>query len=394
VLPPRSIAASAPALDRDVLRAIVQRSGPWPRTPEGLAALVADRLGRHPARWAAEPEDALLAALAARVDRLHLAMPAFGHPGYEATRLRSDTRVAWMEPARGRLDPGVSEVAEALDAGANAVLLTPLAGDCSALPAVASLCAARGALLAVDARASMAARVLDRGPAAWGDLCLVPVDAEGGPSPCPGAILLGDAGDSSGPAAGLRPRLLLRTVAAALRDEPRLRRLMPPPPRPSAAPGDPPRPPPGWAVAAAAARADQASARCTQRARHARTLDVHCSHLPAIQVPDAIAGHHAAGLAVPMLARNRDDVQRVLCELGVEAVTGLGAWLAPDGERRDRAQDVADRLLAVPLHPHYRPRDLDWLAERLRQATLRVNGDGSADPTEAVPYAAKAAGEA
>ncbi len=47
----------------------------------------------------------------------------------------------------------------------------------------------------------------------------------------------------------------------------------------------------------------------------------------------------------------------------------------------------------MPLHPFYRPRDLDWLAERLRQATLRANGDGAGDPTETVPYAAKAAGE-
>ncbi len=392
MLPPRSIAGHAPALDRDVLRAILQRSGPWPRDPAGLAARVGDLLGRQPARWVAEPEDALLAALAEGLPTLHLALPAFGPPGYDAARLPADARVHWMEPARGRLDPGPSEIAEALAAGANAVLLTPLAGDCSALPAARTLCADRGARLAVDARASMAARVLDGGPAAWGDVTLVPVDADGGPSPCSGAILLGDRDPVDAPRGSRQPRLLLRSLASSLRDEPRLRRLLPSPPaRP---PVDERRSsPPGWAFAAAAARAEQASQRCTQRARHARTLSVHCSHLPAIQVPPSVPGHHAAGLAVPLLARNRDEVAAELARMGVELVECGARLLAPEAEQGDRARDVADRLLALPLHPYYRPKDIDWLAERLRQATLRANGDGSADPTEAVDYAAKAAGE-
>jgi hypothetical protein len=391
VLPPRSIAAHAPALDRDVLRAMVAPNGPWARDPSSLARQVAVLLGRESARWVAEPEDALLAALAARAGSLHLAMPAFGHPGFEATRLRADTRVHWMNPAQDRLDPGPSQVAEALDAGANAVLLTPLAGDCSALPDVARLCEARGAVLAVDARASMAARVLDGGPAAWGDLCLVPVDAEGGPSPCPGAILLGEHDDRPTATGGPQPTLLLRTLKAAVRDEPHVRRFL----RPLSPPPGPPRlrAPSAWAVAAASARALQSAHRNTQRARHGRSLQIHCSHLPAVRVPPAAPGHQAAGIAVPMLARGRDGVIEVLKGLGLEPVEGLGAWLAPPEARDDRAQDVADGLLAVPLHPFYRPRDIDWLAECLRKATLRINGDGSADPTEAVDYAAKAAGE-
>lgn len=392
MLPPRSIAAHAPTLDREVLRAILAPGGPWARDAEALAAQLSDLLGRGPARWVAEPEDALLAALADRTDAPHLAMPAFGHPGYEGTRLRADARVQWMEPARGRFDPGVAEVAEALDAGANAVLLTPLAGDCSSLPAVAELCASRGALLGVDARASMPARVLDGGPAAWGDVCLVPVDLEGGPSACPGAVLLGDPGPTDGRTGGPQPRLLVRTLARALRDEPHLRRLVGASRRPHrAAPA--PVPPAGWALAAASARAAQASLRNTQRARHARAFQVHCSHLPAVRVPPPVAGHQAAGIAVPMLARGRDGVVACLHELGVETLPCPGAWLAPEGARGDRASELADSLFAVPLHPFYRPRDLDWITERLRQATLRVNGDGSADPTEAVDYAAKAAGE-
>ena len=367
-------------------------AGPWARRPEDLATQIAVLLARPPGRWVAEPEDALLAALAPPSAQLHVAMPAFGHPGYVGARLRDNTRIRWMEPARGRLDPGPSEVAEALDAGANAVLLAPLAGDCSVLPAAARLCGDRGARLGVDARACMAARVLDGGPAVWGDVCLVPVDAEGGPSPCPGAILLGPAGEGGSPIGGPQPALLLRTLAAALRDEPHLRRLVGPA-RIDPAAAAPSLPPAGWAVAAASARAMQSAHRNTQRARHARTLRVHCSHLPAVRVCSPVAGHQATGLAVPMLARGRDEIAVLLSRLGVEPVAGLGAWLAPAEERGERACDVAEQLLAVPLHPFYRPRDIDWLAERLRRSTLRVNGDGSGDPTEAVPYAARAAGE-
>lgn len=392
MLPPRSIAAHAPALDRQVLRAIANPGGPWSRRPQDLAQQVAALLGRPPGRWVGDPESALLAVLGGPVPRLHLAMPTLGRAAYARITRLTDAQIHWMEPARGRLDPGPSEVAEALAAGVHAVLLAPLAGDCSALPEAARLCADRGARLALDARASMAARVLDGGPAVWGDVCLVPVDAEGGPSPCAGAILLGEAPGDPAPAGGLQPALFLRTLAAALRDEPHLRRLLAPTTR-QTPPPEAQRPPPAWAVAAASVRATQAQQRNAQRARHARTLGVHCAHLPAVRVPPGLAAHQSTGLAVPLLAQGRDEIVRALRALGLEPVLDLAAWLAPPESRGERAQSVANELLALPLHPFYRPRDIDWLAERLRQATLRVNGDGRDDPTEAVPYAAAAAGE-
>ncbi len=393
VLPPRSIAAFAPSLDRAVLRAVLSAGGPWARSSEALASRLSELLERSPARWVAEPEDALLAALADRVEGpLVLALPAYGHPGFEAGRLRPDTRLLWMEPAVGRTDPGPSEIAAALDQGANAVVLTPIAGDLQALPEAEQLCARRGAVLALDARNSMGARALERGPQNYADLCLVPADGEGGPSPCPGAVLLGDEG-SSDPRTGPRaPGWAIEVLARAIRDEPHLRRLLPLPGERSPR-GHAPSLPPAWAIAAAAARAESAAHRGSQRARHARSLQMHCSHIAALDSVPAKQGFQAAGLAFPVLASGREGILRELRDTGVEAVTGLAGWLAPDAARGERSRALAERLILLPLHPYYRPQDLDWLAERLRQATLRVNGTGDADPSEAVHYAAKAAGE-
>lgn|GEM_PF-1546528 len=387
MLPPRSIAARAPAFDREALRAALARGGPWPRTGPELAAEVCAAAGRPTGGWVPRAEDGLLTALQRALTERNLgsvvAAPAYGVAGFAGQLDRFD-RVVWMDPAAGRVDPGPVEVAQALRAGATAVLLAPIAGDASMLAEVARQCANAGALLAVDTRAAHGSRALDAGPEQFGDVCLMGVSLEPVASPCPGAILSGSGSEAVVDGAGPAPRALAwaaRSVLRSVRDEPRLRRLWRPPPSASTPPPallTPPR----WSVAAAAARLRQAPFRAEQRARHARALRMHCSNLPAVEaVPDP-RGFQLAGGAIPLLAQQRDAVVTELQTMGVEAITGAAAWLAPPDTRSERAAHVAERLLLLPLHPFYRPPDLAKLAEALRKATLRANGDGWCDPTD------------
>jgi dTDP-4-amino-4,6-dideoxygalactose transaminase len=289
--------------------------------------------------------------------------------------------VHWMEPARGRLDPGAGEVAEALDAGAKAVLLAPIAGDGMALPDAQKLCRARGVLLMVDARASVGTRILDGGPERYGDLVLLPPDGEPTPGACGGAILSGDGNGSDMDRPGaLGIRHAIQALAQSVRDEPRLRRWFastaPTVRRPERS-GRPPR----WAVAAAGARLLQARFRADQRARHAQVMRINFGNLPAVELIFDPSGFQSAGAALPLLAQGRDAIVAALAEQGVPTRGDLGGWLAPEGPRGPRATDVAERVLLVPLHPFYRPVDIEAIGERLRRATLRVNGTGWRDPT-------------
>ncbi|MCP4872821.1 MAG: hypothetical protein GY898_29370 [Proteobacteria bacterium] len=391
MLSPKSVPARPPVFDREVLRAAAfgGRSGSWPRTFGELAAQVAEHFGRDDGRWVAEPEAALLRVV---LDRLPaggpagppIAAPAFGPPGF-AEVLGRFHQVHWMEPARGRIDPGPSEVAEALDAGAQAVLLAPIAGDGTSLPDAARLCQARGALLLVDARACVGTRILDGGPERFGDLVLLPPDGEPSAGVCAGAILCGDGtaseADKPGP---LGLRKAVAAVAESLRDEPRLRRWF------SLAAPQVHRPraigkPPAWAVAAAGARLRQARFRADQRARHAQVMRINFGNLPAVEMVTDPTGFQSAGAALPLLAQGRDEVVSALAEQGVPTRGDLAGWLAPEGARGPRALDVADRALLVPLHPFYRPADIEAIGERLRRATLRINGTGWTDPTRGEP---------
>ncbi len=392
MLSPRSVPARPPAFDREVLRAAAfgGRGGPWPRTLHELGAEVAAHFDRGAGRWVAEPEAALLLVA---LDRLPgagpagppLAAPAWGPPAF-AEVLRRFHQVHWMEPASGRLDPGPSEVAQALDEGARAVLLAPVAGDATSLPDAARLCRDHSALLLVDARASVGTRVLDGGPERYGDVVLLPPDGEPSRGVCGGAILCGDGGprdDEQGRPGPLGVRAALSALAESIRDEPRLRRWLGTPKSPTAPGADAAARPPGWAVAAAAARLRQARHRADQRARHAQVMRINFGNLPAIEIVPDPPGFQSAGAALPLLARGRDGVVAALAEQGIPCRGDLGGWLAPEGERGPRAEEVADRALLVPLHPFYRPLDIEAIGERLRRATLRVNGTGWSDPTDA-----------
>ena len=319
--------------------------------------------------WVPSPETALLNAVQSRVGLdVVIAAPAWGL-GALAAPLERWKRHIWLEPSIHRLDPGLAEVTAALDAGANAVVLAPLAGDCGSLLGIADLCAERGATFALDARASSGGRVLDGPPGGLGDLTLVSVDGEPGPAACPGAILLGAElapGDVGGAATGLAMGLL----RDSLRTEPRIRRLI----RPSG--DDTPRAPqhgvpPRWAYAAAAARLQPSATRASPRARHAAVLRRSIRWIEGLDLPEEPTGVQSAGGAIGLLVRNRDEVRARLKQAGVGAV-GTGAWLAPPSARTPRAQDVADRALLLPLLPFYRPKDLDYLGESLRRAALKA----------------------
>ncbi|MCO4770391.1 MAG: hypothetical protein KDA24_10205 [Deltaproteobacteria bacterium] len=369
---PRSIPPWSPPLDRLVIRAALARGAAWPRTAEGLAAAVATAVGREdtPAQWVASPETALLRALDARFPDAVLAAPAWGRTSFAAPLEGRD--VVWMEPARLRLDPGASEVAAAIDAGATAVLLSPVAGDCTSLLGVDDLCERRGVALVVDARAASGGRVLDGSPASLGTLTLASVDGEPGPAPCPGAVLLGaDAATNEPPGPGPSPSwsLAARLLADSLQFEPRVRRLW-----------DPPRadrllsrsagPAPGWAFAAAAARLQQSAARASQRARHSRTLSSLVRHIQGVALPTDPTGVQSAGGAIGLRIAHRDAVRSALSVAGVSPVPP-GGWLAPDGRRGPRATEVQETALLLPLLPFYLPRDLDFIGEALRRAALR-----------------------
>ncbi len=377
MLAPRAIPAFAPAFDRQVLRAALARGGPWPREPAALASEVCEAFGRAPGRWSAAPEAAVLMELATLRPGLVLAAPAFGRPPWAGPL--AGVEVIWMDPAHGRVDPGISEVAAALQAGANAVLLTPVAGDPSALPEISELCRRKGVPLALDSRASHGSRALDRCPEQLGDITVLAPHGEPDPSPCPGAILAGVAPEATG--AGPRElRWALTCLRRSLSDEPRLARWTG-----RVEPGSwspPPAAPPRWALAAASARLRQASGRADQRAWHARDFRVNTSNIPAVDVlPDA-RGCVSAGAVVATLARQRDEVAALLIAAGLPPVPGCAALLAPGGSRSEHATRVSERFLAIPLHPFLRPADKARLAEGLRTASLRANGDGWADPSD------------
>ena len=381
----RSIAAYPPSLDRVSLQAALVHQAPWPVTANQLAAQVGTAIGRPNGRWVAAPEEALLQAFLTRSGGggpagPKFAAPALGRPGYRRLIDRFP-QVHWMEPAPGQLDPGPDEITAAVEWGAQAILLTPISGNCSGLAEAAQICGSAGALLLVDARAAMGTRILECGPESYGDLCLVSVDTEPCPSPCPGAILFG----ASGQAETLGPgpngyRWALQTLGRSLRDEPRLRRLgthRPSPPQALI----PPRfaAPPPWSVAVASVRLKQAPARASQRAHHIRALVQHCGNVPGLEIVQDGLGIQSAGSTFPMLAGGRDDLVPLLLELGVEAVPNTFEFLAPADRRPPGATALADRLVLLPLHPFYGPKDIDVIAEALRRATVRSSGTVHSD---------------
>ena len=385
----RSIAAYPPSLDRESIRAALVRQAPWPTSAEKLAEEVCSIIGRPDGRWVAKPEEALLQALLTRTGGggpagPKIAAPALGRPGYRKL-LERFRQVHWMEPAAGQIDPGMEEIAEALDWGAQAVLLTPISGNCSGLANAAQLCGEAGALLMVDARAAMGTRILESGPESFGDICLVPVDCEPNPSPCPGAILFGAPGLAEPtPAPPNAYTWALQTLVRSLRDEPRLRRLLAPggqlPERRPRLPRF--EAPPLWAMAVATVRMRQAASRASQRAHHVRALAQHCGNVPAVRIVLDEPGVQSAGGTFPMMAQGRDEMLPLLAECGIEAVPDGFEFIAPIEGRGDRATVLGSQLLLLPLHPFYGPRDIDAIAEALRRATVRVNGVGSGDPTE------------
>jgi len=393
VLKPKSVTAYAPGLDRKVLRAIADRRGAWARTTATLALAAAEHYGRSHLHWVRAPEDALCAALLdlSREPKAPVALPAWGRPALGKAALRYFSNILWLDPKEGRLDPGESEIKRALDQGVGAMLLGPVTGDCSSLVAARKWCAGASVPLAVDARASMGSRTPDGGPAVFGDLTLLPVDGDTGPSACPGAFLgtpepmaNGTHASSPGPVVALTSALT--ALAHSVRDEPRLHRLWAGPPgAPRDLSANPDGAPPGWACAAAHARLADADARASQRGRHARSLREHCGNVPAMELVDESHGFPVTGAAFPLLSQSAGEIANLLRSEGLPTGPGLGGWLAPETERTDRARQLAERVLLLPLHPYFRPEDLRWIGELLRRATLRVNGTGQADPTRENP---------
>ena len=371
----RSIPARPPAFDREVLRAALlsHRGGPWPRTAAALAKEVGERSLRPQARWVRYPEEALLEAL---LDRFPgsgppgplLAAPAWGPPRFRDALERLH-RLRWMPPAAGRLDPGAQEVIAALDDGAEAVLLAPVAGDCSPVPDAAAACERADALFLLDARTSVGSRFLDGGPERYGDLLLLPVDGEPVPSPCPGAVLCGAGRDDRSRLGPLRVRHGLACLSASLADEPRLRRLLDLP-RPALSSLDSPLPPP-WAVAAASARLAQAALRAEQRALQCQRIRVNLSHVAGVEPISDPPGFQAAGAALALRAPDRDRVSARLLATGVPTLPELGGWLAPPADRTPAGDAVDAQALFLPLHPFYSGRDVDTIGEALRRAVLR-----------------------
>ncbi len=322
-----------------------------------------------------------------------VAAPAWTRPGYREALAASFSEVFWLEPALGRLDPGPEEIAEAIEAGAKAVLCAPVAGDCSALPAIEELCARRGVVFALDGRASVGSRVGELGPERFADLVLLPADGEPVPSLLSAAVLFGhrDRLDRAGrPRTTLRMSIpaALRLVADTLRYEPRLRLLWSGPSEQSPAPGLAQGRVPRWYFAAAQARLFQSNERWAQRARHVRDLHLHSSHLPGSSSIEDPAGSLAAGASFPLRVTDARLVRRKLAELGVHCVPGLADWVAPQGARGPRARQLADGVLFLPLHPFYRPDDMGFLTEALRRAVLRSGGgapDSLAPALEPLP---------
>ncbi len=374
VLPPRSIPAFAPPLDRLVVRAALARGAHWPRSGPDLAGEVATAAQRDPsqASWVPHPEEALVAALRSHTDgELVIACPSWGVAAFAEPLERHADRLIFLAPAPGRLDPGLAQVEAALQAGATAVLLAPVAGDCTGIQPIAALCAGRGVPLALDARMNSGGRVLDGPPGAWGDPTLLAVHGEPGPAPCPGAILVSSRPPQPAPNGVASPAALdlaLSLVRDSLRSEPRLRRLLGPGAPASLAPRQGAAP--AWAFAAAGARLQQAADRASQRARHGRTLRHNIAHIEGMSVIDEAPGVQSASCVLPILTRNRDAVAAWLARAGLPTLHGLAGWLAPEGGRSAEAEDVAARALFLPLHPFYRAQDLVSIGEALRRAAL------------------------
>jgi len=374
---------------------MLARAGRWARTPGELCIAASDHYGRILPRWAPEPEknlcDALKEALGDKTGPI--AAPSWSRPGYREVLPRSFSEILWMEPAEGRLDPGAGEIDEAIRAGAVAILHAPVAGDCSELPKIERLCRDSGVLFALDARASVGSRVHELGPEDFGDLLLLPADGEPVPSLFTGAVIFGCRSRSQfrrRPRTTLRRSLplALRLIARTVRYEPRLRSIWSGPRKPASPPNLDPDQAPRWAYAAAQARLFQSTQRWSQRARHARSLHLHCSHLPGSSSIDDQAGSLTAGAAYPLLVADAELVSRKLQSLGVQCVPELAGWLAPKGMRGRRAQKVAAEAIFLPLHPFYRPEDMGFLSEAVRRAVLRSGGgvpDAPAPALEPLP---------
>ncbi len=395
VLRPRSIPALTPPLDRDVISAVLARASRWARTPGELCIAASNHYGRMLPRWAPQPEQNLCEALREALGEKAgpIAAPAWSRPGYREVLPSHFSEILWMDPAEGRLDPGADEIADAIHAGAVAVLYAPIVGDCSELPKIERLCRDSDVLLALDARASVGSRVHELGPEDFGDLLLLPADGEPVPSLFSGAVIFGCRNRASfqrRPRTTLRRSLplALRLVARTVRYEPRLRTLWSGPKKAASAPHLDPDKAPRWAFAAAQARLFQSSQRWSQRARHVRSLHLHCSHLPGSSSIDDQSGSVTAGAAYPLLVADAELVSRKLQALGVQCVPGLAGWLAPKAMRGRRAQKVAAEAIFLPLHPFYRPEDMGFLSEAVRRAVLRSGGgvpDAPAPALEPLP---------
>jgi len=395
MLSPRSIPVLAPPLDREVISAMLARTGPWARTPGELCIAASDHYDRILPRWAPAAENDLCQALAGALGEESgpIAAPAWSRPGYREALPRHFSEILWLEPAAGQLDPGVDEIEEAIKAGAKAILHAPIVGNCGTLPAIQLLCREAGVLLALDARASVGSRIHEQGPEDFGDLLLVPCDGEPTPSLLSGAVLFGCRARVSfqpRPRTTLRRSLpmALRLIAHTLRYEPRIRSLWSGPVKSASAPHMDAEKTPRWVFAAAQARLFQSKQRWAQRARHVRSLHLHCSHLPGSSSIDDESGALTAGAAYPLLVADAELVSRKLQSLGVQCVPGLAGWLAPKGMRGRRAQKIAAEAIFLPLHPFYRPEDMGFLSEAVRKAVLRSGGgvpDAPAPALEPLP---------
>jgi len=331
-------------------------------------------VGRTEGRWVPDAPAAFADAIHARLGDVPVAAPAFGRADLGPALAARFSKMVWMDPEPGRLDPGEEAVRSALEGGARAVVASPIAGQGGALDGVSRRCADAGALLAVDARSSPGCRVRDRVVADFGELVLLPVDGEPGPAALWGAILAGEGTGGEGPrgANGKAPAHALRLVLTSIRDEPRLRRFLPAPR--AAAEKERDGDPPGWACAAASVRLSQSPARASQRALHARTLRSHCGNVQGVELVPDPPGCQAAGGTFPLLVDHRDALAEELRARGIPVVgDGIGS-LRPDGALGPVAAEPASRLLLLPLLPFYRREDLVFLAEQLRLAAYAAAG--------------------
>ncbi len=372
-VPPSS---SSPLTREALWRALRANLRPTASTAEEALAAVASLVHRPPGTWMPHRREALLQAIRDAPPG-PLVLPSLGDPLLREVGDASGRPLLFL-PTDSKTGLPSEEGLSGVLKGAGAVISEAPWGV-PPPPLLVETALREGAWLIEDVTRAVGARLEGAAMGSFGHRTILPLF----PSPdslFPDTLLLGEelppVPQLSSPGRSLLPLLSL-TVRTAARD-PRLHRLFPSSwlegaDRLAGSPRVPLADPAFWPVILDAARGVPLAS--SQRATHYRSLEARLHHAPGVDLLTVPHGVEPSPLALPLLTARGARLQSALLQAGIASpllpLADLSRGACPVTAR------LLQRLVFLPIVPHYRPRDLAGLAERARRALAASrNQDG------------------